>query len=58
MCVCLSVLIKIAEDYSQFNRSSDFSEMKKLHIREYGVMVDFSEFSDFIVELQKLYRQT
>ncbi len=43
ICVCLSVRIKIAEVYSPYNRSLEFSEMKKLHNRSYGVVVDFSE---------------
>ena len=43
MCVYLSVRIKIAEGYSPYNRSLEFSEMKKLHNRSYGVVADFAE---------------
>ena len=43
MCLCLSVWIKIAEGYSPYNRSLEFSEIKKLHNRGYGVVVNFAE---------------
>lgn len=50
ICVCLSVRIKIAEGYYPLNRSLEFSEMKKLHNRSYGVVADFSFFRENIFQ--------